>query len=311
MKKRKIKKKVKIIFISTISLFIAIIVLVKVISFNNSYQHKLDIVGYSKDEIKTILTFKKNQIEKIIVLDYDENIPALFKTKYFMYEKLNRYLKYYKENSSLDSRDVVEIVNVNGDKKYSDDIKSADVSKGILTLVNKYYALNEKYSPKELVNVGLQYSYSGNKLLKEAYDAYILLYNDAKKLDYNILVSTSYRDYNSLEKTYNKEKNDKGTEEADKNYARPGHSEHQLGLSINVDLYKKEYDEFENTDEYKWLLDNSYKYGFILRYPKDKQNITGYSFEPEHFRYVGIEVAKYIQNNKITFDEYYTYYIEK
>ena len=83
-------------------------------------------------------------------------------------------------------------------------------------------------------------------------------------------------------------------------------------IAIN-DVYNKEedYTNFEKTDEFKWLNENAYKYGFILRYPKGKENITGYSYESWHYRYVGTDVAKKIHDEGITFDEYYAYYIEK
>ena len=67
---------------------------------------------------------------------------------------------------------------------------------------------------------------------------------------------------------------------------------------------------FEKTDEFKWLQNNAYKYGFILRYPKDKEDITGYSYESWHYRYVGKDVATKIKKLGITFDEYYAYFIE-
>ena len=69
-------------------------------------------------------------------------------------------------------------------------------------------------------------------------------------------------------------------------------------------------DDFEETKEYKWLIKNAYKYGFILRYPKGKEDITGYNYESWHYRYVGIEAAKIIYEENITFDEYYVYYVE-
>jgi LAS superfamily LD-carboxypeptidase LdcB len=128
---------------------------------------------------------------------------------------------------------------------------------------------------------------------------------------YNIVISSSYREYADQKELYDRRKKDKGEKEADKFAARPGHSEHQLGLAIDLDLYGKTYEKFEDTEEYAWLLENCYKYGFILRYPKDKEDITGYSFESWHYRYVGKEVAKYIHENNITFDEYYEYYLNK
>ena len=70
-------------------------------------------------------------------------------------------------------------------------------------------------------------------------------------------------------------------------------------------------DDFVKSPDYLWLQDNSYKYGFILRYPKDNEETTGYKFEQWHYTYVGLEVASYIYNNDITFDEYYGYFIDK
>ena len=87
--------------------------------------------------------------------------------------------------------------------------------------------------------------------------------------------------------------------------------EHQTGLALNISTRLKEGEEtFEDTEAYTWLLDNAYKYGFILRYPKDKEDITGFAFEPGHYRYVGIDVATKIHEEDITFDEYYAYYLE-
>lgn len=311
MGKRRIKKKVKILGIGLLSLIILIIILVKLITFLNSYPHKLDNLGYSKEDIKIILKLDKDKIENILSLEFNSNIPKLINSKYFIYNKLSKYLDYYKENSNLKARDVVEIINVNRDKKYYTGIKSSDISKGTSTLLNKYYALNKEYKPIDLENMSLQYAFAGNKLIKEAYENFVELVKAAKEKDYNIIASSSFRDFDSQEKIYLKEETTSGKEEADKLVARPGHSEHQLGLAVDIDLYKKEYDKLEDTEEYKWLLDNAHKYGFILRYPKEKENITGYGFEPWHYRYVGNTIAEYIYKNKITYDEYYAYYIEK
>ncbi len=311
MKKRRLKKKVKIIGIGIILLTIIIIVLVRLSILFNSYEYKLKKIGYDKEETKIILKLDKEKVDNILTFKLNKEIPLLIETKYFMYKNLNYYLDYYNKNSSYNLRDIVEIVNTNRDKEYYSDIKSSDITKGTLTLVNKYYSLNKEYEPIELRNINLQYAYANNKLIKEANDKYIELAKAAKKLNYNIIISSSYRDYESQEDIYNRREKTMGTEKTDEYVSRPGHSEHQLGYAIDIDLYKTEYDKFENTDEYKWLLENAHKYGFILRYPKEKENITGYSFEPWHYRYVGIEVAEYIYKNKITFDEYYAYYIEK
>ena len=74
--------------------------------------------------------------------------------------------------------------------------------------------------------------------------------------------------------------------------------------------YKDNTTAYENDYEYNWIINNAYEYGFILRYPKDKEYITGYNYEPWHYRYVGIDAAKVIYENNLTFEEYYSYYVE-
>jgi D-alanyl-D-alanine carboxypeptidase len=311
MRKRRLKKKVKIFGIIIIVLIVFIIILVKVLTFLNSYEHKLDTQGYSKEETTIIMKLKDDEIDNILKLDYNKNISKLLQEKYFMYKNLNRYLEYYKKNSNLNARNVVELVNVNRDKEYYTNIKSTDITKDASMLVNKYYGLNKEYRPVDLQTMSLTYSYSGNSLLKEANQKFIELINAAKKLKYNIIASSSFRTYESQENIYNKDEKLNGKDKTDLLVARPGHSEHQLGLALDIDLYKKKYEKLEDTEEYTWLVDNAHTYGYILRYPKDKENITGYKFEPWHYRYVGIDIANYIYKNKITFDEYYSFYIEK
>ena len=98
--------------------------------------------------------------------------------------------------------------------------------------------------------------------------------------------------------------------EADLSTARAGFSEHQTGLAIDILTYNVTLSNFEETDAFKWLSSNAYKYGFILRYPKGKEDITGYEYESWHYRYVGVEIATQIFEEDITFDEYYAYYLE-
>ena len=86
--------------------------------------------------------------------------------------------------------------------------------------------------------------------------------------------------------------------------AKPGHSEHQTGLSIDVEGSNLDYDLFAESKEFNWMKNNAHKYGFILRYPKGKEHITGFKYEPWHYRYVGKDVASYIYKNNITLEEY-------
>jgi D-alanyl-D-alanine carboxypeptidase len=90
--------------------------------------------------------------------------------------------------------------------------------------------------------------------------------------------------------------------ERDKVSARAGHSEHQTGLAVDINDLEQT---FEDTQEGRWLAINSYQYGFILRYPKGKEHITGYDYEPWHFRYLGLELARDVYRSNLTYDEYY------
>ena len=90
--------------------------------------------------------------------------------------------------------------------------------------------------------------------------------------------------------------------------AKAGFSEHQTGMSI--DIASADTDVFLESDEYDWLMENAYLYGFILRYPKSKEEITGYKCEAWHYRYVGKKIAKYIHDNNITYDEYYIEFLD-
>jgi len=96
----------------------------------------------------------------------------------------------------------------------------------------------------------------------------------------------------------------KGQEYADLASARPGHSEHQTGLAIDIMGSNEDYNKFEESVEFEWMKNNAHLYGFILRYPKGKENITGFKYEPWHYRYIGKKVATIIYNENITLEEY-------
>ena len=132
---------------------------------------------------------------------------------------------------------------------------------------------------------------------------------DAFKSGYYFILDSGYRSYAYQEKVLAKNICEKG-EEAYSYVALPGTSEHQSGLAIDVALKRNgEYtDQFDDScDEIKWLHENCYKYGFILRYPKGKKDITGFNYECWHIRYVGLELSTYMHDNCIeTLEEYYS-----
>ncbi len=172
-------------------------------------------------------------------------------------------------------------------------------------LVNKHYYLTKNYVPKNLENISTKYALSGMKLVKKAKESFEQMAKDAEKQDLTIVAMSSYRSYNYQVNLYNRYVKQDGKEKADTYSGRAGHSEHQTGLAI--DVYNKEtnYTNFEKTDEFKWMQKHAQDYGFILRFPKGKEKETGYQYESWHYRYVGVEIAKYIKNNNISFEEYY------
>ena len=310
MKKRKLKKNVKLILILFIILFIGIFLLCKYISYRNSNSYKLKEIGYSKEEIKDILLLKEDNINKILSIPYNENILKFVKEKYFLTKNLKTYLSYYNNHKDLSIEKVISLVNVKANYEYYDEnvIEPTDTSKGNLMLVNKYHYLTENYQP-DVQKISVMYAYDDNELLEESLNAYIKMWKAANLENVTLIASSSYRTYAEQKELWNS-RAAINKKDADSSTARPGFSEHQTGLTIDILTFNATLSNFEETDAFKWLSSNAYKYGFILRYPKGKEDITGYEYESWHYRYVGIDVATQIYEEDITFDEYYAYYLE-
>ncbi len=262
---------------------------------------------------------KYNNVESIIKyinnyndsdVDLNEDILSIIGEKYFIDDYFDRYVNYYNKNKNLPLSEIITRVNAKLDYTFYDDSKEADLSKDMYTLVNKFYYLAENYIPDELVDVTGIYARDKAQLKKIAFENFVKMADDAKKDGLTIKVTTGYRSYNFQSILYNNYVKIDGVKNADTYSARPGYSEHQLGYSVDItNKNNVSFDEFENTDEYNWLQKNAYKYGFIQRYPKDKEYITGYVFESWHYRYVGEDIAKYIYENNITYEEYYEYFL--
>lgn len=314
--KLKLKKKFKKRLIIFVFILIASIIGIKsykTYKYHQTYEYKLLEKNYTKEETDLLLEkLDKTKIEELLTTEKNEKLITILKQKYFLIKNLDKYLEYSEKNSDLDLQEVVALVNVHRDKDYYDDMEETDTSLGNTMLVNKYNALSKDYEVENLTNISKTYSYGDNKKLnKEAYDAFIDLAEDAKKEGYTILIVSSYRSYKDQEDVWKDYKASFGTRKADAYAARAGSSEHETGLAIDVADYYDENDKFEDTDSFKWMQANAHKYGYILRYPKGKENITGYSYEAWHYRYVGIETATKVYNEGITYDEYYEYYLKK
>lgn len=174
---------------------------------------------------------------------------------------------------------------------------------GIL-IVNKSYPLPKGYIPKNTYNDATGKRYCSDCIDKDAYSEYKQMKADATALGLNIWIQSGYRSYELQETLYNNYVNRDGKLAADTYSARPGYSEHQTGLAFDLNSIS---DEFQYTNEGKWVNENAWKYGFILRYPKSKESITGYKYESWHLRYVGKDLASKLYNNGdwITLEEHF------
>lgn len=177
-------------------------------------------------------------------------------------------------------------------------------SNDILVLVNKNNQLSSSYVPNDLEEISNVYANEGKQLRKSAKEAFENLSKDASLLGYRIVAVSTYRDYSYQKKLFEYYVKEKGLDYALTCSSKPGHSEHQTGLAVDVEGSNRDYDYFEESDEFLWMKENAHNYGFILRYPKGKEFITGFKYEPWHYRYVGKEVAKYIYENNLTLEEY-------
>lgn len=229
---------------------------------------------------------------------------STFESKYYVEFFETRYMQYHEDNPLLDLEQVVSDVNMNKDYDFYGYITFVNNPNDCLAICNKYYAVYSDFVPDDLVKIPEGYYISDGKeyyLKDEALSAFINMSDDAKLEDIQIKTISAYRSYEYQSYlydlytiSYNKD--------ADTFSTKPGHSEHQLGLAIDINSLSES---FEFTDEYKWLEENAYKYGYILRYPKNTEEVTGFVYEPWHYRYVGIYVAKIIHDSNITFDQYY------
>lgn len=158
---------------------------------------------------------------------------------------------------------------------------------GIL-IVNKTYSLPSNYNPGEN---------------KEARAALNKMFADAKaEKNLDMWVCSGFRSYNVQKGLYNSYVRRDGVKNADRYSARPGYSEHQTGLAFDINYADSR---FTGTPQAVWLAENAHKYGFILRYPEGKESVTGYMYEPWHYRYIGVENAEKIYASRLTLEEYF------
>lgn len=284
-------------------------------NFINNINKLLDL-GYKNKDINTFYEKVPKSIDVITSNKYDKNIINYISLDYFKEENLDRYIKYdFIDTKSVydttilkekyNYEDTVTFVNAYLDKDYyTNDIPlSKEEASKLDVIVNKYYKLDKDYEPEDLTVINSKFASGTQKLRKEAADKFEEMASDMLKENLKIYAGSTYRSYSYQEGLYNRYVKKDGFKEAETYSARAGYSEHQLGLAVDIVNGKWNYLS-EGDKEYTWLINNSYKYGFILRYPHESEYITGYVFEDWHFRYLGIDLATKVHESKLTYDEY-------
>lgn len=341
VKKRKFRRRVKEVIIIVIALLLAwgVFVVVHYKPFNTTTINNVKLRGVLKEQIvfegpdseyiqtgKTYRFKVKDMVKDIFNTKVTEDIDAKSIKVKVTTNGVRDYVD-IKNNtikvsdSILSGSRVDVIVSYNNlNKSYSYSIKdnlSEEIGKNMIitnpneydAVVNKNRHLPSNYKPKDLVEANVDYAQSNlavRPLRKEAAKALEALFADAKQAGYDFYALSGFRSYKMQVDVYKDNIAQYGSEEKANFYsAKAGESEHQLGLSMDVTTKEVDFkltESLGNTDAGKWLEDNCYKNGFIIRFPKGKEKITGYSYEPWHVRYVGKTLAKVLHDNKLTLE---------
>lgn len=232
--------------------------------------------------------------------DLFNNLLEYMTLEHYIPNNLFKYIDYIDKYPDIPIDISAAYVNAAVDKVFYSDVEQVAYPDSILVMCNKNYSLPEDYVPEDLVYiVG-----TGYQLRKEAAEHYTKMNKAAKSEGIYFTVYSSYRSYSTQEGLFERYSLRDGVQVAETYSARPGHSEHQAGLAVDLASLSSN-SSFENTREYSWLLDNAHKYGFILRYPDEYSDITGYKFESWHWRYIGADAATRMHEEGIaTYEEY-------
>ena len=250
----------------------------------------------------------------LVVLAGGLGIPHIVRTRNAAQTSSNKEFFYNEENSNGEIVQPTEdsiILDENQLPSRDEVITTPD---SIYCLVNKEYSLPSDYEPDDLIvpNITFSIDYESEKkyIRKEAAEALEQMFADAAKENLELVAVSGYRSYTRQEEIYEKNLKTRGTTHTNQYSAKPGYSEHQTGLVMDISCKSEGYDlqeSFGDTPEGEWVAKNACSYGYIIRYPKDKSEITGYAFEPWHLRYVGVPLATYLTENNLTLDEYFYY----
>lgn len=264
--------------------------------------------GYSNSNISMILAHGSDtDVFEFAKRDKVRYLEEFYSLDYAKLSYYDRYL-HYSDETGEDEETTVLFVNLDMDKNdYEDALVVKEFSSDML--VNKHRKLTEKFEPKDLVKIDSKYASDDMKASKVAIEAFKKMASDASKDGLGIVINSSYRSYQDQVDICNSYKDLYGEGYVQKYVAQPGYSEHQTGLAFDIGSTSSKI--FAQSKEYEWMQENAYKYGFILRFPKKYESITGFRSEPWHYRYVGKKIANYIHSENITLEEYYVKFLDK
>lgn len=215
-------------------------------------------------------------------------------------DRLDRYLARMRAYPEYSAEHAVLWVNTDRDRAFYSAVSEAADPSGLTVLVNKHYALPADYVP---VLEALGSGYGSGSLRPEAARAFRAMADAARAEGISLRSVSAYRSYAAQNTIYNNYLKSYPQSEVDTFSARPGSSEHQTGLALDINVASRRAN-FETTPAFAWLKAHCAEYGFILRYEKEKEAVTGYCFEPWHYRYVGVDIARACMEQGLCYEEY-------
>lgn len=277
------------------------------IAYNFTNECRIYKLGYPIEEARALAAVLCDaQADSLVARQEHDTIAIpVIQARYFIADNFDRYLAYHKKDTTgAPLNNIIALVNVGYDRDRESCAVPCDTSKGQLMLVNGRHYLDENYKPAGLVTFSRDYSYEDQKAQRVVVDAFLAMQKACKEqTDAQLMVNSAYRSYQEQIGTH--KRNPKGYA------ARAGSSEHQTGFALDITSRQHPMRwPFDKSVEGVWMREHCHEYGFILRYPERQSHIFGFAYEPWHLRYVGMEVAKRVHGEDITFDEYYAYYLD-
>lgn len=236
------------------------------------------------------------------VVQYASELSQYTDLRYYKNDNTQRYMDYKLNYPDYTWNNVISYVNIGLDRYFYSNVILISNPGNANVLVNKYRQLPSDFIPSKLENISRSYCTGTQKLIHSARIAFEKMCADAKKRGYSICAVSAYRSYDKQAQVYASYHSTEDQAAKDLLAARPGFSEHQTGLAVDISRSSTAH---SVADVDKWYAKNAYRYGFIIRYPCDKQQITGYASEPWHLRYLGAKLATAVYKSGLTYDEYF------